>query len=147
MPAASASLSLAANLSSVPPATAFARRGAQAAGLPEHCWSHVDLVVEEILVNIASYAYAENANGVVEISYAVPREGLLSIEIADRGDEYDPLTLREPNLPSSLDDRPVGGLGIFLVRQLTESVDYRRDGGWNRLRIGISAASVAGAAG
>jgi anti-sigma regulatory factor (Ser/Thr protein kinase) len=70
---------------------------------------------------------------------------LLSFEIADRGAEYNPTTLREPNLPDSLNERSVGGLGVFLVRQLTESLDYSRDGEWNRLRFAFSAASAASA--
>ena len=142
MPDAAPSVSLAADLSSLDSATKFARRGAMAAGLPEQCWGHVDLVIEEVFVNVARYAYDVETPGIVEISYSVPRPGLLSVEIADRGAEYDPLTLREPNLPGSLDDRPVGGLGVFLVRQLTESIEYQRDGEWNRLRFGISAASA-----
>lgn len=144
---ANPSLSLAADLASLESALEFARRGAATAGLPEECWAHVDLVVEEIFVNIVRYAYSAGAPGEVEISYSVPQPGLLSVEIADQGAEYNPLTLREPNLPGSLNERPVGGLGVFLVRRLTESIDYQREGGWNRLRFGISAVSAASAGG
>ncbi len=143
MPDATASLSLTAELASLESATEFARCGALAAGLPEDCLSHLDLVVEEIFVNVVLYAYGAGTAGVVELSYCVPQPGLLSVEIADQGVGYDPLTLREPNLPGSLKERSVGGLGVYLVRQLTESLDYRRDGGWNRLRFGISAGSAA----
>ena len=144
---ANPSLSLAADLASLEPATEFARCGAVAAGLPEECWCHLDLVVEEIFVNVVRYAYRAGDSGVVELTYCVPKPGLLSVEIADQGAEYNPLTLREPNLPGSLKERSVGGLGVFLVRQLTESLDYRRDGEWNRLRFGISAVSAASAGG
>jgi serine/threonine-protein kinase RsbW len=147
MPDANPSLSLAADLASLESATEFTRCGAVAAGLPEDCWGHVDLVVEEIFVNVVRYAYSPGAAGVVELTYCVPKPGLLSVEIADQGAEYNPLTLREPNLPGSLKERSVGGLGVFLVRQLTESLDYRRDGEWNRLRFGISAVSAASAGG
>jgi serine/threonine-protein kinase RsbW len=145
MPDANPRLRLAADLASLDSATEFARGGAVAAGLSEDCWGHLDLVVEEIFVNVVRYAYSPEATGVVELTYCVPKPGLLSVEIADQGAEYNPLTLREPNLPGSLNERSVGGLGVFLVRQLTESVDYRRDGGWNRLRFGISAVSTASA--
>lgn len=145
MPDANPSLRLAADLASLESATEFARLGAVAAGLPEDCWGHLDLVVEEIFVNVVRYAYSPGANGIVELSYCVPQTGLLSVEIADQGAEYNPLTLREPNLPGALKERSVGGLGVFLVRRLTESLDYRRDGGWNRLRFGISAVSTASA--
>ena len=135
-------LRVTAELRSLAPAIEFARQGAKAAGLPESCWGHLDLVVEEIFVNVALYAYDKDAIGAVEIRYWVPESGLLSVEIADQGSEYDPLTLREPNLPVSLEERSVGGLGVFLVRQLTESLAYQRVGDWNRLRFGISAASA-----
>jgi anti-sigma regulatory factor (Ser/Thr protein kinase) len=138
-------LSLVAELASLKPATEFAHRGAAAAGLPKDCWGHLDLVVEEIFVNVVRYAYDAGTAGVVELTYCVPRPGLLSFEIADRGAEYNPTTLREPNLPDSLNERSVGGLGVFLVRQLTESLDYSRDGEWNRLRFAFSAASAASA--
>jgi serine/threonine-protein kinase RsbW len=145
MPDANPRLTVAADLASLESATEFARTGAAAAGLPEDCWSRLDLVVEEIFVNVVRYAYSQGTPGVVEVTYCVPSPGLLSVEIADQGAEYNPLTLREPNLPGSLKERSVGGLGVFLVRQLTESLDYRRDGGWNRLRFGISAVSGASA--
>ncbi len=140
-PDANPSVSLAADLGSLGSAIEFARCGAVAAGLPEDCWGHLDLVVEEIFVNVVRYAYSAGTRGVVELTYSIPKPGLLNVEIADQGAEYNPLTLREPNLPDSLNERSVGGLGVFLVRQLTESLDYRRDGEWNRLRFGISAVS------
>src|SRR5258706_2881371 len=102
MPDAIPRLTLAADLASLESATEFARSGAVAAGLPEDCWSHLDLVVEEIFVNVVRYAYSPGAPGVVEVTYSIPSPGLLSVEIADQGAEYNPLTLREPNLPGSL---------------------------------------------
>jgi anti-sigma regulatory factor (Ser/Thr protein kinase) len=125
--------------------TEFARLGARAAGLPEACWEQLDLVIEEIFVNVVRHAYAGGAAGPAEVSYHVPRPGLLSVEISDQGPAYNPLTRREPKLPPTLDERQIGGLGVFLVRRLTESVEYQRDGDWNRLRFGISGSSAAAA--
>lgn len=131
-------LRLAAEVGALGRATEFAREGAQQAGLPEDRCGQLDLVVEEIFVNIASYAYS-GTTGEVELRYeATP--GRLEVELADRGEEYDPLTLREPNLPATLEERPVGGLGIFLVRQMADSLEYRREDGWNRLRFRMEAA-------
>lgn len=138
-------LRLVADLDALESVTGFARQGARAAGLPEMCWGQLDLVVEEIFVNVVRHAYANRPAGLAEISYCVPRAGLLSVEISDQGPQYNPLTLREPNLPATLEERQVGGLGVFLVRQLTETLEYRREGAWNRLRFEISAASAASA--
>ena len=63
------------------------------------------------------------------------KDGTLSMEIADNGIAFDPLQLPAPDLHAEIDDRPIGGLGIFLVRELMDSVTYRRDGDWNRLMV------------
>lgn len=138
MPQDTRVLRLAAEIRCLGQATEFAREGARAAGLPEVRWGQVDLVVEEIFVNIATYAY-RGGKGEVEMQYEAS-PGMLEVELADQGEEYDPLTLREPNLPATLAERAVGGLGIFLVRQMADSVEYRREAGWNRLRFRMEAA-------
>ena len=89
----------------------------------------VNLVMEELFMNVARYAYPSGAQGMVEVSYSVPQPGLLAVEIADRGEAFDPLSREEPDLTASLEDRPIGGLGIFLVRSMTSGLCYRRDGG------------------
>ena len=59
----------------------------------------------------------------------------------DRGVPFDPLSRAEPVLADSLSNRPVGGLGIFLIRRLTTSLTYCRDDGQNRVRFEISESS------
>ena len=59
----------------------------------------------------------------------------LSMEIADDGVAFDPLQAPAPDLDADIDDRPIGGLGVFLVRELMDSVAYRREAGWNRLSV------------
>ncbi|MBM3763633.1 MAG: ATP-binding protein [Acidobacteria bacterium] len=135
-------LSVTAEWNSLEPATQFLRSAAVAAGLPEPLQNYVDLILEELFVNITRYAYPDGQAGKVDIQYSVPRPGLLEIEIADQGKYYNPLELESPNLDLALDDRPVGGLGIFLVKQYTESIDYRRDDGWNRVNFRVSAESL-----
>jgi len=132
---------LAADLRSLSQATEFALEGARAAGLPAERMEHVALMVEEIFVNIASYAYAEGQSGIVEIRCETPEQGVLCVEVADRGAEFNPLTLPEPDLPPAIERRAVGGLGMFLVRRLADVLEYQRDDGWNRLRLRITAAA------
>jgi anti-sigma regulatory factor (Ser/Thr protein kinase) len=137
----SESLSLTAAIEFLGPATAFARRGAAQAGLPGERLGVVDLVVEELFANVARYSYPAGTAGVVDMVWSVPKPGLLSIEMSDLGLPFDPLSRDEPLLSDSLHDRPIGGLGVFLIRQLTSSLTYRRDGGRNRVRFEISASS------
>jgi serine/threonine-protein kinase RsbW len=141
VPGASQSLTLVAEASSLGPATEFVRKGAIAANLPESRIGEVDLLVEEILINLSLYAYPDGAPGNVIITWSVPRPGELRVEVADQGREFDPLAAGPPDLNLDLDGRPIGGLGIFLVKTLANSLTYRREEGWNRLAFGISAGS------
>jgi len=115
--------------------------GALEASLPEARIGELDLVIEEIFMNVCCYAYPDGRQGVVTLTYAVPAPGELSIEVADQGVEFNPLTAAPPDLTLSLENRPIGGLGIVLVKTLAPSISYRRDRDWNRLTFGISAAS------
>ena len=101
----------------------------------------LELLIEEIFINISRYSYPENAPGSVTITYAIPKPGELSIEVGDQGIEFDPLAAPAPDLTLDLEQRPIGGLGIFLLKTFAGSLSYRREGGWNRLKFGISANS------
>ena len=57
------------------------------------------------------------------------------ITFIDHGKPYDPLAKEDPDVTLSADDRPVGGLGIFLVRKTMDSMEYRRENGFNILTI------------
>lgn len=138
MSAASQSLSLPAAIESLAPATEFVRDGAREAGFTGDRLGEVDLVMEELFMNVASYAYPAGEPGAVEITWSLPHPGVLSVEIADRGFAFDPLRGEDPDLTSELSERPIGGLGIFLVRGMTSALDYRRDGDWNRLHFEMS---------
>src|SRR5262249_30978058 len=123
------------------PATEFVRRGAAQAGLTGDRLGAVDLVLEELFANVALYSYPADAVGVVEITWSVPKPGLLSIAITDPGVVFDPLARDEPPVAGSRRDRPAGGLGVFLTRRLLSSLTYRRDCGRNCVRFEISASS------
>ena len=127
------SLSLFAESASVKLASDFIRQGAQKAGLPSHRLPELDLIVEELLMNVARYAYPPDTRGLVKITYSIPQASCLSVEIADQGVEFNPLELAPPELGASLEERAAGGLGVFLIRHYTDSLQYRRDGAWNRV--------------
>jgi anti-sigma regulatory factor (Ser/Thr protein kinase) len=143
MQGASESLSLTATLESLKTATEFVRRGACKAGLTGERLGAVDLVIEELFMNVARHAYPSGANGIVQITWSVPQPSLLAVEIADEGAAFDPLSKAEPGLEPSLGERPVGGLGVFLIRRMTSVLQYRREDGRNRVLFEISAAADA----
>ncbi len=86
--------------------------------------------MEEIFVNIASYAYSPgNGNAVIFISVT----DQIVIRFEDTGKPYNPLAKPEPDLDKPLMDRDIGGLGVFLVKKLMDNVEYTRVGNKNVL--------------
>ena len=119
----------------------FVRQGAREAGLPEARIAELDLMIDELMMNVCLHAYPDDTPGDVTVTWSVPAPGELRVEVADRGVEFDPLQTEPPDLTLSLEARPIGGLGIYLVKKFAASLTYRREQGWNRLTCGISAGS------
>ncbi len=95
----------------------------------------LDLVVEEIFVNIASYAYSPNT-GLVKILLETEVEPLsISLTFIDSGVPYNPLEKSDPDVNLSADDRQIGGLGIFLTKKLVNNMSYQFVGGQNVLQL------------
>jgi serine/threonine-protein kinase RsbW len=116
----------------------FAHEGARRAGLSEAQVHKLDLLLEELLVNVIHYAYppgeaGEAAMGYAAMGYAVVEPQCLRVEIEDAGKEFNPLEAEDPDLALSTEDRPIGGLGIYLVKTMADSVSYRREDGKNIL--------------
>lgn len=132
---------MAATAASLRPAMEFVRKGALEANLPDARIGELELLLEEVFTNVCRHAYPDGMQGVVAITYSVPGPGELSVEVADQGTEFNPLMAAPPDLTSNLESRSIGGLGIFLVKTLANSLAYRRERGWNRLTFAISAAS------
>jgi anti-sigma regulatory factor (Ser/Thr protein kinase) len=131
-------LTLPAQISSVKLFCEFARRTAGKAAFTAEELNRLDLVIEEIMVNIARYAYDPPETGNAELACAVEGPHRLRMEISDEGRAFDPLASQPPELSRGLADRPVGGLGIFLVKSIAESIIYQRDSNRNRLAFTIS---------
>ncbi len=85
----------------------------------------IQLAAEEVLVNIINYAYPDK-NGDIEITITPKENEALEIEIADWGFAFDPLSLPEPDLCAPLEERKIGGLGIYLLRKIMDEVSYKR---------------------
>jgi anti-sigma regulatory factor (Ser/Thr protein kinase) len=89
------------------------------------------VAAEEIFVNIANYAYPPGETGDVFIS--VKGDAVLRFE--DTGQPYNPLEKADPDLDVPLMEREIGGLGIYLVKNLMDKVEYEHTGGKNVLTI------------
>lgn len=122
-----------ATLGSVSALVAFVGSYAEALGIPRRRSLQLKLAVEEAAVNICRHAY-ERPPGEVAIALS-HQEDRLTVELRDDGVPFDPLSLGEPEIASSLEDRQIGGLGIFLIGKVMDEVRYRRDGSSNVLTL------------
>jgi anti-sigma regulatory factor (Ser/Thr protein kinase) len=119
----------------------FVREGALEANLPEERIDELDLLIDELIMNVCSHAYPGGRLGQLTVTYSIPAAGELSVEVADQGSAFNPLEAAPPDLTLSVEARPIGGLGIHLVKAFAKSLTYRREHGWNRLTFGLSADS------
>ena len=95
--------------------------------------TQIDLAVEEIYINIVSYAYPDS-EGNAEIILS-ENNGEFVMTFIDEGVPYDPLAKPDPDTTLSASERQIGGLGIFLVKKIMDSVTYKYEDGKNILTI------------
>ena len=96
----------------------------------------IDLAVEEIFVNISHYAYSPD-KGTVQIDCSVEKTAdapaKLTVSFTDRGKAFNPLAKPDPDITLSVEEREIGGLGIFLTKKYMDSVLYERKDNQNIL--------------
>ena len=90
----------------------------------------VNLILEELFVNIVNYSKAEYIK--VNIEFETP---LLTMEFIDNGIEFNPLLKENPKLPETIDEAQIGGLGIFLTKEMADELEYQHVNGENHLKI------------
>jgi serine/threonine-protein kinase RsbW len=95
---------------------------------------NVHLALEEALSNIIFYGYQDEAKHVIEISLTL-HDSNLSVVITDDGVPFDPTSHKEPDLSLPVEERLIGGLGIFLMSKTMDSMDYIRKNGRNILTL------------
>jgi anti-sigma regulatory factor (Ser/Thr protein kinase) len=94
-------------------------------------FARLDLIVEELFLNISMHACPGEP---VRVVCGLVEAGLAELEFLYGGPYFDPTTdAPEPDLDASLAERPIGGLGLFLVREMAEALDFDCDEGVNRL--------------
>jgi len=94
----------------------------------------IKLAVEEVVVNIMEYAYVADVKGQVNVE-AMANDERLRFILTDSGRPFDPTAVSRADTTLTVEDRPIGGLGILLVRNLMDSINYERIDGQNILRI------------
>ncbi len=98
----------------------------------------IDVAVEEIFVNVASYAY-EDGSGSCTIQVDIdPANSYVTITFIDEGIPYNPLAKEDPDVTLSADEREIGGLGIFIVKKSMDKTAYERKDNKNIFSMGYS---------
>ena len=95
---------------------------------------NLNLVLEEAVVNVINYAYPKEEHQYIYLS-ATMKDGSIVLVLTDTGKEFDPTAAPEADITLSADERQIGGLGIFLIRQIMNEVKYERIEGKNVLTL------------
>lgn len=115
---------------------------ANAGGVPMAQTQRIMLSVDELVTNIVNYGTEEGTDADIRVSLDL-KEDAVHIEIEHRGVAFDPFAEAPvPDTTLPLEDRPIGGLGVYLVRSLMSSAHYERIGGRNRITLTRSLAAT-----
>lgn len=122
------------NINDVPSLSEWLESLVQENLIPEEKLFSVTLALEEAVVNVMNYAYPGQEDMPVDITATLDGSAL-SFVIDDHGIPFDPTQKEDPDVSMSAEDRPIGGLGILLVKQIMDSVSYERVDGHNLLTL------------
>jgi serine/threonine-protein kinase RsbW len=105
-------------------------------GLEEQKIFNLQLAVDEACSNIINYGYAGAAAEERKIRIRCSRrDGAIAVEIRDRGKPFDPTIVAPPDLETSLEERQIGGLGIYFMKKVTDAISYAYKDGQNVLTM------------
>lgn len=128
------SITLTNDIQQVPQLAEFVDMVCEEVGMDMAVAIQMNLAMEEAVVNVMTYAYPAGTIGNVNIE-AQANDERLKFTIIDSGIPFDPTTKDEVDTTLSAEERPIGGLGIHLVRQLMDSINYERIDGKNVLTL------------
>ena len=114
---------------------AFVDETLEKAGVPYEVQLSVEMAIEEIYLNIVYYAYAQKDGDAIILADINEKDKILTLTFIDEGPEYNPLLKEDPDTTMDIMDRPIGGLGILMVKKMMDDVAYCRENGENHLTI------------
>ena len=100
--------------------------------LTEKTVHDIQMALDELLTNIVNYGYEDTDEHQIDVHFGV-NDGAVKVEIVDDSKPYNILEKDNPDISLSIEDKPIGGLGIFLIKKLMSNVDYYTEEGKNHL--------------
>jgi len=128
------SLTLPNDVQTIPLLAEFTETVCEAAGFDMGMGMKMNLAIEEAVVNVMNYAYPKDVKGTVSIDATISDKGLKFV-ISDNGTPFDPTAKAEVDTTLSAEERGIGGLGIHLIRQIMDSINYEYIDGRNVLTL------------
>lgn len=128
-------LNISATVENIPVVTAFVDEQLEALNCPLKAQMQIDIAIDELFGNIAQYAYNPDI-GSATVRVEVSEDPLaVIITFIDGGIPYDPPKADDPDITLSAEDRPLGGLGIYMVKKSMDAIIYEHRDGKNILSI------------
>jgi len=122
-----------ANVEKIPEISALLGEEMETLGFGSEIILDTQLAVEEAITNIIKHGYKKPGGEIIVSSRISPER--IEVQIMDTAPRFNPLSVPEPELDSTIEDRNIGGLGIFLIRQVMDEVSYRYEDGKNILSL------------
>lgn len=128
-------ITLDATASNIAVVTDFVNAELEALGCPSKARMQLDVAIDEVFGNISRYAYGSAVGrATVRLGFdEVERE--VTLTFVDSGSEFNPCEAPEPDITLMLEERPIGGLGLFMVKKMMDGMAYRREDGHNILTL------------
>lgn len=128
------SITLPNDVQTIPKLAGFTDAVCEAANLDMDMCMRMNLAIEEAVVNVMKYAYPKGVRGMVNIDATIGDKGLMFV-ISDSGTPFDPTTQAEVDTTLSAKERSIGGLGIHIIRQIMDNINYEYIDGRNVLTL------------
>jgi anti-sigma regulatory factor (Ser/Thr protein kinase) len=127
-------LTLTNNIDEIPRLSEFIELTCEEMGFDMSTTMSINLALEEAVVNVIQYAYPNGTEGAVDIDIA-DDDRQATFTITDSGKPFDPTAKADVDISLSAEERPIGGLGIHLIRQIMDSIQYERKNNKNILTL------------
>lgn len=128
-------LTIDAKIENLPSVTEFVTQALENKNCPMKVIMQMELVIEELFVNIANYAYSQQGGAATICREFEENPQAIKLIFIDSGKPYNPLQHKDPDTTLNADEREIGGLGIFLVKKNVDEISYKYEDGKNILTI------------